>query len=302
MVELDNLYKFCHQQYISDNCQNCPNGQCWHPGCASCDACLYDIHRACNHDKKYPCSKILYNYVLKCQSRYASEIAWALHKARPFTFYDENNILCCSIGCGPCSEFYGLVATLDSWKINRSKYIFYGFDERPNKWKDITDFIGTQFQDIRYGVVDSEFFAYAKSIQRPIDIMFVNYMLSDIMRYDKQKAFVCIDEFVQLIVSHKIKTLIINDIALFYGANDHCSSAYVAMNYLTNQLDRIVDNGIEYQKYHFSDPNEFQPTYGLKILDQNNNEPKICFKHCTIVDEYKPWKELKSILLVIKTS
>ena len=92
------------------------------------------------------------------------------------------------------------------------------------------------------------------------------------MRYDKQKAYVCIDEFVQLIVSRKIKTLIINDIALFYGANDHRSSAYVAMNYLTKQLDGIVDNGIEYQKYHFSDPNEFQSTYGLKLVDRNNRD------------------------------
>ena len=127
-------------------------------------------------------------------------------------------------------------------------------------------------------------------------------MLSDIMRYDKQKAFVCIDEFVQLIVSRKIKTLIINDIALFYGANDHRSSAYVAMNYLTKQLDGIVDNGIEYQKYHFSDPNEFQPTYGLKLVDRNNRDLKICFKHCPIVDNYTPWKQLKSIFLIIKTS
>ena len=301
MIELDNLYNYCHQQYTTMNCQNCPNGQCWHPGCASCDTCLYDIHMACNHDKEYPCSKILYNYVLNCQSRYASEITWAMHKARPYTFYDQNDILCCSIGCGPCSEFYALVATFSSWKINRNQYTFLGFD-LSSRWNDITNYIGTQFRNIRYGVLNSDFFAYAKSIQRPIDIMFVNYMLSDIMRYDKQKAFVCIDEFVQLIVSRKIKTLIINDIALFYGANDHRSSAYVAMNYLTKQLDGKVDNGIEYQKYHFSDPNEFQPTYGLKLVDRNNRDLKICFKHCPIVDNYTPWKQLKSIFLIIKTS
>lgn len=62
------------------------------------------------------------------------------------------------------------------------------------------------------------------------------------------------------------KTLIINDIALFYSAKDHRSSAYVAMNYLTKQLDRIVDNGIKYLKYHFSNPNESQPIYGFIFL------------------------------------
>lgn len=301
MIELDNLYNYCHQQFTTDNCQNCQNGQCWHPECSNCNSCLYDIHRVSNHDKEYPCSKILYNYVLNCQSRYASEITWAMHQARPYVFHDPNDILCCSIGCGPCSEFFGLVATFRSWNINESLYTFLGFDIS-KRWNDITNYIGTQFPNIKFGVLNSDFFTYAKSIQRPIDIMFVNYMLSDIMRYDKQKAFVCIDEFVQLLLHRKIKTLIINDIALFYGENSHCSSAYVTMNYLTKRLDEIADQGIVYQKYHFSDPNEFQPAYGSKLVNRNNEELKICFKHCSIVDQYKPWKKLKSILLIIKAS
>jgi hypothetical protein len=148
---------------------------------------------------------------------------------------------------------------------------YYGFDIS-SQWDEISKLNKSYFPKANISFLHEDMFGYIKNGTQHIDIMILNYVLSDIMRYDKSKGQDIADKMIQVIRSKRISYVIVNDIPLFYTSNND-SSAYVLMN----KIEKAVQNedGINVIKYHFSIPNEYQPKYGGKIKnDLLFNTPK----------------------------
>ncbi|MCR4828249.1 MAG: hypothetical protein K5864_02185 [Bacteroidales bacterium] len=257
MKEFSAYINYCEQQFKNTVvCQNCPYGQCIHP-CPSmdgqnCYACLNKIHYYRNEDLKYQCDRITYNYVLKHGHRYASEMDQVLGLLKhSVQFPNEINIY--SVGCGPCTELFGVVNQFGSQLIH-----FKGFDLNP-LWKQINDFEKGLFpnRDIQFYLED--FFKYMANCDDHADILILNYMLSDLARY--KSPDICstfIDNVVALCEQKRISSIAINDVYLCYAEK----TGYVLMEELARKLQLNKNINEKIGRGHFATPKPGQPIYG----------------------------------------
>ena len=103
-MERNQLAEFCNEKYHRDEkCHDCPNEVC-HDSCINC---LENIHNVNTKDRTYNCSNIAYCYTCKYIYRYSSEIEHLL-ETYINVFKKTKKLNICSIGCGPCSELFGL--------------------------------------------------------------------------------------------------------------------------------------------------------------------------------------------------
>lgn len=293
MKEMNDLLQYCAERYEQIKCENCAYNETFSQICKhECYSCLFKIHRVCNHSDHYCCERILHRYVLKFQIRYASEMARCF-----WHIFNEQDVIIpitvCSLGCGPASELYGLFWIAKYLSIPAENIIYKGFDI-DNKWKIINDkslsfFIG---QNVEF--IYSDMFQYVSEKNINMDILVLNYVLSDCMRYDKSKANTIVDNIYQMIVSERVKSIIINDIALFYTDEEN-KSAYTCMLDLEKKL---VDNNISVSiiKKRFAEPKTttVEP-YG--DLSKNNS---IMFNIPSNIIQYSPFSLCDSIILIIQ--
>lgn len=103
---------------------------------------------------------------------------------------------------------------------------------------------------------------------------------------------VVVEQLIEILKSKRVTHTIINDIPLFY-TNANNSSAYVLMNKIQQGLQN--EKEIKMFKYHFVDPNPFQPKYGKKL--KNNS---LFFQSPKETIPFQPMPNCGSIILWIK--
>ena len=293
MKEMNELLRFCASEYERIDCISCSYATNYFQSCGhECYNCLYSIHRVSNHDVHYSCERILHRYVLKFQIRYASELARCFY----FIFSKkkiESPFLVCSLGCGPATELYAFFATARLLSINENNLTYKGFD-LDTKWKVINDKAKESFDGINVEFVYSDFFDYANIPGNHIDVLVLNYVLSDIMRYDKDEADDIIDKVYGLIVSGTVENVIINDIALYY-TDEQRKSAYVCMQKLQQKV-RVCQPKTTITKWRYSDPK----ASGIPLYGEKNKHNTTVFKIPQEIIKYSPFLICDSISMIIQ--
>lgn len=293
MEEMNKLLQYCAERYEQINCVKCAYNQTFSQACNhECYSCLFKVHRVHNHSEHYYCERMLHRYVLKFQIRYASEMVrcfWYIFKEQNI----KSPITVFSLGCGPASELYGLFRIARYLSIPAENIIYKGFDI-DNKWRTINELSQYSFSGYNVEFIYSDMFQYVSDNDINIDILVLNYVLSDCMRYDKSKASTIIDNLYQMIVSEKLQSIVINDIALFY-TDEERKSAYTCMLELEK---RLVENKIPVSitKKRFSEPK----TTTVEPYGDLSKQNSIMFTIPENILRYGPFSLCDSIILIIQ--
>lgn len=296
MEELDKILQFCKDAYSQRPCKadksKCTgNKKCESKSCSDCDGCLQDIHYWLNTDLSYTCEYQTYFYVMKFFYRYASEIAYpiALHMQNIFS---NDCLKVVSIGCGPSSELYGIKAC--KMKFNPEiKILYHGFDHNPI-WMDLQreNISGCPDDSIEYHDNENAF-DFIKA-DGNVNILILNYMLSDLARHNQQGN---IDDFMSqlesIIKEKTVDYILINDIYLTKDSG----TAYSLIKVLNDFCSKNgIPNG-NIIRYQYTDPNAYQRKFGTKL-----NGGKVIFKQNVDLSQISPWLALKSIVEIIKVN
>ena len=176
-MPINQLVQYCNEQHSRDTsgrCANCPNED----GCISCLQCLDHIHRIVTHDRTYNCPNIANCYTCKYIHKYSSEIEYLL-KRYVAVFRNTQLIRVCSIGCGPCSELFGLHNFKRTNNFN-FQIEYKGFDLN-RIWQPIHRKINDLFAFDTEFIYDDVFNYYQENDTLP-NVLILNYLLSDILR------------------------------------------------------------------------------------------------------------------------
>ena len=111
----EQLVNYCYTNYNrpDDGCNHCQNAPCL----GGSELCLDHIHRVGTHDRTYNCANIVNYYTCKYIYRYLTEIEILLNKYTS-VFRNIRNLRLWSIGCGPCTELFGLHRFKNNKNIN----------------------------------------------------------------------------------------------------------------------------------------------------------------------------------------
>jgi hypothetical protein len=278
---LRTLLSYCNQSYnrpeVCDDCQNpCPET-------GNCETCLETIHFG-TEERQYNCTNILYFYVCKYIFKYSSEIAYLIN-SNAFKCITEFNIL--SLGCGPCTDYYGVDLYRKDRRIN-----YYGI-EMNQDWKEIHENIvlkGSDTFNINY--IDafmflSDPFRYLKKYIP--NIIIVNYMISDMLKADAD-----VDDFIDKLAENlfdhlpKNTFVIINDYNR--GVDDYDPRYYYSR--IENAM--WANNDIRVAKLHFKHRFRYSHYYG-----KNHTENDILFTVPKFCQKFNPWTFCSSAQLVI---
>ncbi len=296
MTKIEQLLLYCDDSMQHTKCEKCEyECGCMRGSRTDCYECLNKIHSVHNHDLLYACDKILYNYVLKHQIRYASEMVYALDVLNGKNQFnderDSDEISFFSIGCGPASELYAIDYYWNIKKI-RNGYVFKGF-EKSEKWKVINDYSESLFHNRNnINFIYKDFFECFQGQER-IDVLIANYLFSDIMRYDQGRAEKMVDFICNLLFNKQISAIIVNDISLFYTIYNQgkAASAYQCLEWFESKLNG--QEGITLIKKRFQDG---YILYGDKFnhygcfFDENN-----CPQY---MKKYEPFLTCNSIIFI----
>lgn len=259
---LNRLISYCVNQYHKDgNCESCTNHCYCNDQDHSCYPCIKYIHRNNTTDRHYDCPNLIYNYVIKHSYRYASEIAYAVNYLRKFDsvkHYPQWKVW--SIGCGPCSEYFGLRYATENTRVFQNRAIdFTGFDLN-HSWENVQNFIKENI-DENLKIKNNNCF---ESEDTP-NLIILNYMLSDLC---KRSNYRDVQNFLSSLLS-KIKSLentsvIINDIDYRTFNGDRPIYALDYMNVLANTLTKLKDAKYEYKvsKHYFHPQRVTEAIYG----------------------------------------
>lgn len=282
----ENLVNYCYENYDRPRrCDDCPNDPCFD----NCGLCLDYIHRVGTHDRTYNCGNIIKYYTCKYIYRYSTEIEYLLNRYTR-AFRNVRNVRIWSIGCGPCTELFGLYRFRNNNDLNFT--IQYKGFELNELWTPIHDFIH-QMDCFETEFYIQDVFDYIKSNNEHPHIIILNYLLSDILRTNRDY----IDKFINNLCdwyAPMINTfLIINDINL--GQND-CEARY----YYNIIVQKIKDlKGVKslriVKKFHFANSQSDYYKYG----DLHSNNQVQIQPPNEIITFYNPWLECRSAQLVI---
>lgn len=285
---INQLVSFCDKNYNrrgndDDKCTNCPNETCY----KSCLACLEQIHNIDCHNRTYNCQNIAYCYTCKYIYRYLSEIEHILTVYLK-EFNEVNRLNVCSIGCGPCSELFGLY----DFKIkNKLKYEikFLGFEENLI-WKPIHDEINSLSESkFESQFIYSDVFDYYDKNSDLPNIVILNYVLSDILRKSADDLQQFLNKFYEFYSLLPNSILIINDINL--GTDKQGIRAYY-----DPLIKKIKErNNIEVGKFHFRNSQKDYYRYG----EQHPQNTVFINPIAEINEYYSPWLECRSAQCII---
>ena len=296
--EFSNLINMCAAAYTGGTaCQNCVNAKkC--EGCNTCkcyDSCIHPLHQYNSNGKTYNCLNMAYNYVVKHFYRFASEIEYAfriVYHAEQHNWKDNINVV--SLGCGPSSELYGIINELQNQQSNLV-VSYHGFDTNAI-WQKIWNLnidICKQ-HNVTY-TTDDMFAYYTEHSDEHIDILILNYLLSDVarnMQHEEKTAF--LDKLAEFIDVMDVQYVIFNDISLFY---DDLISGYSCMEYVVRQfgVNKQRHSVLKGGRYRFGEPNPHQPTYGKKW-----NQSNLLFTIDDAANDFQPFNYCNSIQMLIK--
>lgn len=297
-LELSKLINQCAAAYAGGTeCQNCVNGK----KCESCntckcyDSCIHPLHQYNSNGKTYNCLNMAYNYVVKHFYRFASEIEYAfriVYHAEQQNWKDNINVV--SLGCGPSSELYGIINELQNQQSNLV-VSYHGFDTNAI-WQKIWNLNVDIYKQHNISYTKYDMFAYyTKHPDEHIDILILNYLLSDVARnMQKEEKTLFLDKLAEFIDVKDVQYVIFNDIPLFY---DNLISGYSCMEYVVRQfgVNKQRHSVLKECRCRFGEPNQYQPTYGKKC-----SQSSLLFPIDDAAKDFQPFNYCNSIQMLIK--
>lgn len=268
MSTIDKLINFCFDKYHSpDKCENCKNEK-FCDGAKCCyDKCIYQIHRCYNRTKTYNCNNMALYYILKHFYCFTSEIeaAWEFLEIEKLS----SPLKIASIGCGPSSELYAIA----DYSENNNKYIDYtfkGFDFNAI-WNEIWEFNKSEFPQAEF--IETDFFScYDEHPEYIPDILIINYMLSDISKFDHENIQSFLSELISFINKMPDNSwILLNDIA-YVGSSKYTNldTAYNCFEYLACNLKNIGNTNYTFMRASFN-PLSYTGLYYGNIKYGNKN-------------------------------
>lgn len=249
MVELDQFLDWCDVQYSNTpHCQcgaACTNGNYCRGQQTNCYACIKRVHDYRNNSVHYNCDKQVLYYTLKHTYRFGAEIFFELNKIRR-DIATWQDVYIASIGCGPCSEAFG---SLSFWRTLGKKdadFHYRGFDTEP-LWQPIMQEVQGHFRvaDVRTDPHDA--FVYYGQSQERIDVIELNYMLSDMKKFNGAQYQLFLANLISLIRQKQPRYLLINDIYL-----------RISLTASNELLKALKQSGLSYKgwagQYHYYNP------------------------------------------------
>jgi len=214
-------------------------------------------------------------------------MAWAFFDVKGFLDL-SHPITIFSIGCGPSTELYGATVV-----FRRATFNYCGFD-LSNIWKSIQDFNVANLNHLSHIIeyYNCDFIKYVNDNDVRCDILVLNYILSDFIKYKPQDCELFINDLVHLIQEGRFSTIIINDVMLLYNVG----TGYACMEKIAGLLSSNENYSFICQRRHFAIPNQFQFEYGSKHRDNIGFTPII-----PEAKSFNPFTTCGSIQLIIKT-
>lgn len=290
MRELDDYLNWCNSQYKNSNhCQcgtNCSNNHyCDNTLQTDCYQCIKRVHSYKNYTIHYNCEKMLYCYVLKHCYRFVVEIFFEFHRLRS-DFINWNEIYILSIGCGPCTELFG--AMLQWRKMGKHDLFFHyrGFDTE-TLWQPFMNMVCSSFTNSDVEADNSNAFIYYQTHNEKVDVIVLNYMLSDMFKFQNNQYDQFLENLINLIRQKKPHYLLVNDIYLILSIG------------ATNRMLRFFKSAgftFEYDKYQYHCVNPYIGQFGNIVAPK----PSYSLPNAEIAREYNPFSQVNSIQTMIK--
>lgn len=136
---------------------------------------------------------------------------------------------------------------------------------------------------------------YTKHPDEHIDILILNYLLSDVARnMQKEEKTLFLDKLAEFIDVKDVQYVIFNDIPLFY---DNLISGYSCMEYVVRQfgVNKQRHSVLKECRCRFGEPNQYQPTYGKKC-----SQSSLLFPIDDAAKDFQPFNYCNSIQMLIK--
>lgn len=168
---------------------------------------------------------------------------------------------------------------------NDANFHFRGFDTEP-LWQPIMNKVQSCFQTADVCTFGQDAFAYYGQSQEHIDIIILNYMLSDMMKFHFGQYDQFLNNLIALILQKQPRYLLVNDVYLLVSIG------------ATNKMLRFLKNaGLSFKKaklqYHIFHPVIGQ--FGVQMAKQ-----PFVMSDASIVQKYDPFPETNSIQTYIK--
>lgn len=280
---INKLMQYCIGQYHTPKkCRSCVNDrQC--SASENCyKICIYKVHRIANKSLHYNCPNMLFCYIMKHFYRYASEIESIFER---FFYMCHSHIRVASIGCGPASEFYGITDFLENNTKCKLTFDYTGLDI-DDFWQPIWDYTQENFKNAQF--IKSDFFEYYNEHELP-EVVVVNYMLSDMAKYNPDGINDFLDNLVDFLNAMPYGVIIINDINY---EKDTTETAYGCLHYLHEKIKSLPD--IEIHSGSFTKLPISQKYFGKRIVNDS-----IRTKMIDIPFDIQPFNKCNSIQYII---
>lgn len=280
MKEFSNLQNECLQLIESHNkCENncCNNHFCINNGCkeSDCSNCMYNILHNPNPQIHYSCNRITYYYVLRFFNRFASEISHLIDLFVPHINKTITDIYIVSLGCGPGTEIYGFLKSLNDTHPNiKLHYEGHDLEKSGETVQNISKrCLSNMNHNINFYSTDmfADFHGFNNDY---INFLILNYVLSDAVKYlTKEQKTNFIDNIVGFIIDNNVRNVIFNDIK-YYGYPLLLDSGIQLMKLLISKLKKRGKNIKELYFEFDCNPygNEHWIRHKTNILKFNNIE------------------------------
>ena len=288
MKELGDFLNWCDTQYDSaPHCQcgaTCTNGNYCKGQQTNCYPCIQRVHDYHNRTVHYNCNKMVLCYVLKHCYRFGSEIFYALQKLRR-DLLNWNDIYITSIGCGPCTELFGAMSHWRSMGKQDGLFHFRGFDTE-TIWRPLMTQVSSSFTAADAVADAQNAITFYQNSEERVDVIVLNYMLSDMMKFNMGQYDKFLNDLISLIQQKKPKYLLVNDVYLL-----------VSIGATNRMLRFLAKAGLAYKgvKLQYHDYHPYIGQFGRQMHKQPFTMP-----NAEIVRKYNPFLEVNSIQTLIK--
>ena len=288
MQELDQFLNWCDQMYTNNpHCQcgaACTNGNYCGGIQTNCYSCIKRVHNHRNNIVHYDCDKMLYYYALKHTYRFGAEVFYELLKLKN-DIIKWSDIYIASIGCGPCTELFGAMSVWRTFGKQDVSFHFRGFDLE-QRWQPLMNQACLCFNNADVFANQEDVFAHYQNSQERLDVVVLNYMLSDMLKFHANRYGQFLDSLVTLVRQKNVRYLLVNDVYLLVSIG------------ASNRLMRsLKDAGLafKYAKLQYHSFHPYIGQFGKPIAKQ-----PYPMADAGIVRKYEPFSEVNSIQTIIR--
>lgn len=214
--------------------------------------------------------------------RYSSEIEYILSK-----YNIKSDLRICSIGCGPCSELFGVFSYKNNKRLDFA-IEFTGF-ELNRIWEPIHSEINKLF-DFNTTFIYDDIFEYYQDKEVLPNVLILNYMLSDLLKHQPEQFEEFIDKLCVLYKRMPKSIMIVNDINLGQKKNEIRWHFEPLIKKLQQENEILTA-----ERCHFANSQGTYYSYG----DMYSNNNVVVMPQKEIAEKYNTWTECRSAQLVV---